>query len=240
MPYSLAAADYDQDGLLDVYVCGYGNNYESFADSGAPLPYHDANNGAPNTLLRNLGELQFQDVTQETGLDENNRRYSLAASWQDFDQDGDPDLYVANDFGRNNLYVNRLNEDGRFHDLAADYGVEDQAAGMSAAWGDFDRDGWLDLYVGNMYSAAGNRITFQGRFQQGANNDVVGHYRHFARGNTLFRNQAGSRFEDVSDAARVTVGRWAWCSLFADINNDGWLDLLVANGHVTSVQPDDL
>ncbi|MCA9170965.1 MAG: VCBS repeat-containing protein, partial [Planctomycetales bacterium] len=185
MPYSLAACDYDNDGLLDLYVCGYGNNYESFADSVVPLPYHDANNGSANSLYRNRGDFNFENVTDSVGLDENNTRYSFSASWQDFDSDGDFDLYVANDFGRNNLYVNRINEDGKFHDMAAAYGVEDIGAGMSATWGDYDRDGWLDLYVSNMFSSAGNRITTQERFQLGADSQTVGHYQRFARGNSL-------------------------------------------------------
>ena len=91
-----------------------------------------------------------------------------------------------------------------------------------------------------MFSSAGNRITTQSRFQPSADKQTVQHYRRFARGNSLFRNQFGKHFEDVSEAAQVTLGRWAWSSQFADINNDGWLDLLVANGHVTGVQPDDL
>ena len=70
--------------------------------------------------------------------------------------------------------------------------------------------------------------------------ETIGNYRRFARGNTLFRQNRAGRFEDVSVPSNVTMGRWAWSSLFADINNDGWLDILVADGHVTGVEPDDL
>ena len=95
------------------------------------------------------------DVTQETGLNQNNSRYTLSASWNDFDLDGDQDLYVANDFGRNNLY---RNDEGKFIDIAAEAGVEDLSAGMGVCWGDYNQDGLMDLYVSNMFSSAGNRV----------------------------------------------------------------------------------
>ena len=94
---------------------------------------------------------------RRSGIDENNRRFSRSACWEDYDNDGDQDLYVANDFGRNNLYRNDGGHFDRRCRLAGD--VEDSAAGMSAAWGDFNRDGNMDIYVANMFSSAGSRIT---------------------------------------------------------------------------------
>jgi len=223
---SISAIDYDVDGLLDVFLCGYYDRSGDRLGLGRPMPYHDANNGVQNFLLRNR-RWQFDDVTTETGLNQNNQRFSYAASWEDFDNDGDPDLYVANDFGRNNLY---RNDGGHFTDIAAQAGVEDLSAGMSVSWGDFNRDGWMDLYVGNMFSSAGNRIAFQRRYRDGQ--DASGFQRH-ARGNSLFSNQGDGTFLDVSEEAGVTLGRWAWSSNFVDFNNDGWEDLLVANGMVT-------
>jgi hypothetical protein len=239
-PYSLSAADYDNDGWLDLYVCSYGNNLENFSDSVAPLPYHDANNGVANTLYKNEGNGSFRDVTKDVGLDENNRRFSFSGVWEDFDNDGDQDLYVANDFGRKNLYVNDVNQSGRFRDRAAEFGVDDPGSGMSAEWGDYDNDGRMDLWVGNMFSSAGNRITFQERFLPGQNERHVDTYRRFARGNSLFQNTGPGPFRDTSIDAGVTLSRWAWSSIMADINNDGWQDLMAVNGHLTSVEPDDL
>jgi hypothetical protein len=237
---SMAAADYDLDGNLDIYVCGYFSR-ETGADQvglGRPLPYHDANNGARNYLLKNEGEWRFSDVTDAVGLDENNRRFSYAAAWSDYDNDGDADLYVANDFGRNNLY---RNEAGHFTDVAAEAGVEDISAGMSACWGDYNRDGRMDVYIGNMFSSAGNRIAYQRKFNSAADETARQQFQRHARGNSLFENAGDGTFRDVTMTAGVNMGRWAWSSNFADINNDGWEDIIIANGMVTSAtDPNDL
>ncbi|MAE66379.1 MAG: hypothetical protein CMJ18_19080 [Phycisphaeraceae bacterium] len=235
---SMCAADFEGDGLLDVYVCAY----EPQDDTGllpTPVPYHDANNGGANVLLRNSGGFAFTDVTARAGLNVNNQRFSFAAAWEDYDRDGDMDLYVANDFGRNNLY---RNDAGRFTDVAAPAGVEDTASGMSVSWGDVNRDGQADLYVGNMYSAAGNRVTYQPRFasQQSGPAALVASLQRMARGNTLYLATGDGTFSDVSDTAAVTMGRWAWSSLLTDWNNDGWLDVVVANGFITNEDTGDL
>ena len=240
--YSITAADYDNDGDLDLFFCGRNPAREQGTPEGIlgmPIPYHDANNGGPNILLRNDGGFRFVDATKSTGLDTNNRRYSYAASWEDFDNDGDMDLYVANDFGRNNLYRNDLKNGRRtFHDMAKEMQVEDISAGMSVTWGDYDRDGWMDVYVSNMFSSAGNRIAYQRQFRS-ESRDNVSHFQRHARGNTLFRNDRSS-FNDVSLAAAVTMGRWAWGSKFVDLNNDGWEDLYVTNGFITTEDTGDL
>jgi len=240
--YSLSAADYDNDGDLDIYACGYNARKQDPVNRGLPfpLPYHDAENGGANNLLRNDGNFAFADATEETGLNANNSRFSFAAAWEDYDNDGDMDLYVANDFGRNCLY---RNDGGRFTDVAAMAGVEDHASGMSVSWADYNRDGWMDVYVGNMFSAAGNRVTYQRRFSEGLSNETTANVQRMARGNTLFANMGrsgASVFRDVSEQAAVTMGRWAWASRFIDINNDGWQDLVVANGYVTNEDSSDL
>ena len=180
---------------------------------------------------------RFSYVTKAAGLDENNRRFSYAASWEDFDNDGDLDVYVANDFGRNNLY---RNDNGKFTDVAKEAGVEDVSAGMSITWGDYNNDGWMDIYVSNMFSSAGNRIAYQGKFQSGAGDETKKLFQRHARGNSLFENAKDGTFRDVSVDAGVTMGRWAWGSRFLDINNDGWQDILVANGFLTQGKSDDL
>ncbi len=236
--YSLAAADYDNDRLLDVYVCSYNHVPGAIGDAAQihPDSYFDANNGVRSVLLQNAGNFRFRDVTRDVGLEMNNRRYSFAASWEDFDNDGDLDLYVANDYGRNCLY---RNDDGRFTDVAPQLNAEDIASGMSVAWGDYDNNGFMDLYTSNMWSSAGNRITFHERFPID-HRTAQALIRRSAKGNTLMRNSGGGPFDDVSFSAGVNLGRWAWGSKFLDLNNDGWEDVAVANGMVTGALKDDL
>jgi hypothetical protein len=248
---SLAAADADLDGDLDIYVCAYKQDDLTrdagvlSIGAGAGFIYHDAENGAPNLLFRNdireAGSWAFRDVTVESGLDADNRRFSFAAAWEDFDDDGDQDLYVANDFGRSVLYRNDTPRGGpaRFLQVAAAAGVENNASGMGVTWADYDRDGRMDVHVSNMFSAAGSRVTAQGLFKPDAADDVRARLRHFAEGDTLLRN-AGGAFEDVTGAAGIAMARWAWSSNFTDMNNDGWEDLVVANGYITTEDPGDL
>lgn len=233
-----ALADYDLDGDLDLYVCAY-DFWQSGGEYDAPTPYYDAVNGPPNLLFRNDGNGSFEEVSEQAGLEPTNNRFSFAAAWGDYDSDGDPDLYVANDFGRNNLYRN--DGDGRFTDVAAELGVEDLGAGMSVAWGDYDGDGDLDLYTANMWSSAGLRITASDRFDEVAKSESIRSlFRRQAQGNSLFRNDGADGFIDVSAQAGVRSGRWAWSSDFVDLDNDGFLDLFVQNGYITGERLDDL
>jgi len=232
--YSLAAADYDLDGDLDLYATRYVET--TYGDS-IPMPLHDATNGPRNHLLRNEGQLQFSDVTDSSGLGEGNNRFSSAAGWADVDRDGDPDLYVSNDFGRNQLF---RNDGGTFVNVASELAVEDQAAGMGVDFGDVDGDGDLDLLVSNMFSSAGRRITTQGRFQPQSPGDVRAGLARHALGNSLFLAEPEGAWTDASDSSGLRMGRWAWGARLIDFNNDGRLDVLVPNGFVTGTEPDDL
>lgn len=238
--FSISAADYDLDGDLDVYACVYGAEDDAGGKRGfealSPVPFHDAENGGRNVLLENLGGFRFADVTADVGLDAKNSRWSFSAAWEDFDRDGDADLYVANDFGRNSFYRN--DREAGFVEIGAEAGVQDIGAGMSVTWGDWNRDGWMDVYVGNMFSNAGHRIGAREDF--GAAHDADGRdgLRRMAEGNTLFAADGKGHFSDVTSAAGVGMGRWAWSSGFADINNDGWEDILIANGYLTQPRKD--
>jgi hypothetical protein len=251
---ALTAVDFDGDGMLDIHVCVNGPDSEmteTIAEMvGAvneQFVYYDAANGGANQLFRNLMPSQrwaFENVTDRVGLDIDNRRWSLAAAWEDVDNDGDQDLYVANDYGPNNLFRNDIVDGKRvFRDVAADVGAQDTASGMSVSWADYNRDGRMDVHISNMFSAAGGRITRQPRFLPAQSEALRATYVRFARGNTLLQNQGQGesfKFTDVSDAAGITMGRWAWSSNFVDVNNDGWDDLVVANGYLSTSDKRDL
>ncbi|MGA7413999.1 MAG: FG-GAP-like repeat-containing protein, partial [Bryobacteraceae bacterium] len=231
-----AAADYNRDGLLDIYFCLY-VYYQGTDQYKYPVPYYDANNGPPNFLMRNNGDGTFRDVTAETGLSQNNARYSFCCGWNDFNQDGWPDLYVVNDFGRKNLYRNRQ---GRFTDIAAQAGVEDTGAGMSVCCFDYNNDGAEDLYVANMWTAAGERISMQENFQKREPAPVRAAYRKHAMGNSLYKNRSKGAFQDETATAGVGIGRWAWSSDAWDFDHDGFPDLYIANGMVSGPLREDL
>ncbi len=232
-----AVADYDRDGWLDIYFCLY-LYYQGTDQYKYPSPYYDAENGPPNFMMRNQRDGTFRDVTAETGLDKNNTRYSFCCGWSDYNRDGWPDLYVVNDFGRKNLYRN--NGDGTFADVAPQAGVEDVGAGMGVCWLDYDNDGAEDLYVANMWTAAGMRISTQEIFQKNAPEKVRALYRKHAMGNSLFRAAGGNAFQDRGASAGVEMGRWAWSSDAWDFDHDGFPDLYVANGMVSGPSRDDL
>ena len=241
---SMAMADYDKDGFVDLYLCVYSYLYGAGEDkAGTPAPYHDARNGPPGVLLHNDGHGHFVEATRQTGLDVGNDHYHFAAAWADYDGDGWPDLLVSNDFGTKNLYHNlgRQNGQVRFEDVAEKAGVLDHGAGMSAAFFDYDNDGKLDIYIGNMWSDNGRRVTAQPEFMKDAPEEVRALYRRHARGNSLFRNLGDGRFEDVTLAARAEMGRWAWSSDAIDFDGDGFEDLYVVNGMLSRASgPEDL
>jgi tetratricopeptide (TPR) repeat protein len=231
-----AVADYDRDGWLDIYFCLY-VYYQGAGQYKYPSPYHDAENGPPNFLLRNQRDGTFRDVTQESGLNQNNTRYSFCCGWADYNRDGWPDLYVVNDFGRKDLYRN--NGNGTFTDVAGEMKVEDIGAGMSVSWFDFDNDGAEDLYVGNMWTAAGERIASQPTFKSNSLSEIRGQYQKHAMGNSLLRNR-GTTFENATASAGVGMGRWAWSSDAFDFDHDGLADLYVTNGMVSGPSREDL
>lgn len=236
----MAAADYDRDGKLDLYLCCY-IYFQSEAQYIYAVPYHDANNGPPNFLFRNKldqnGAGVFEDVTAEAGVDQNNHRFSFAPAWCDAEGSGWPSLYVANDFGRNNFYRNR---EGKFTDAAAEAGIEDMGPGMSSSWFDYDGDGRPDLYVANMWSASGQRVVRSPRFAPAQGAGMAEAYHRHTKGNSLFRNRGEGKFEETTDREQVAMGRWAWSSVGRDLDNDGSPEIVVTCGMLSNTSENDV
>jgi hypothetical protein len=248
---SVSVVDYDLDGLLDVYFSTYAADIldESVDDVAEALaPYLASSDieelerrmhpevmqnqylnypGPPNTLLKNMGDGRFK-IVEVPILKAFRNTYQ--STWADFDGDGDADVYLANDFALNNLVRNDGN--GRFVDITDEFGVADIGFGMGASWGDYNNDGKQDLYVSNMFSKAGLRITSQ-------LSTLDSRFGKMARGNSLFQNDSLS-FNKVSGlkepSLTVEAAGWAWGGQFIDVDNDGYQDLHVLSGYYTAPQ----
>jgi hypothetical protein len=180
---NMVQADYDNDGLVDVYVV-----------RGAWLGKDGRH---PNSLLKNLGNNQFRDVTFDVGLDV--RHPTATAAWGDYDNDGDLDLYVPNEDSTAQLF---RNDNGQFTDVAAQAGVQNNRYAKGTCWGDFDGDRLPDLYVSN---TNGN--------------------------NRLYRNLGNGSFKDVAEELKTTKPNLSFPTWFWDANGDGYLDIYVASYH---------
>jgi hypothetical protein len=215
-----AWADFDHDGRLDLFVSRYVHTdihhlpqpgSTSFNYKGLPLEV-PAKQGETSLLFHNRGDGTFEEISFKAGVDNAEKRRGMGVTWGDYDNDGWPDLFVANDMDANYLYRNK--HDGTFEDVGMVAGVALDSAGlelgnMGGDFGDFDRDGKLDLVV----TRFGNQPM------------------------SLYRNQAEKGFSDTDWDAKI--GRASsppvkWGVGFADFDNDGWPDIFVANGNISS------
>jgi enediyne biosynthesis protein E4 len=222
--FSAGAAwvDYDRDGKVDLFVSRYVhvdmNKLPELGSDEKFCRYHNVlvqcgpwgMQGEPDLLFHNRGDGTFEEVSKKAGLDDPHHYYGLGATWGDYNNDGWPDLYVANDTGPNFLYRNR--HDGTFEEEGLMDGIAVGADGseqgsMGVTWGDYDHDGRLDMFVTNFVDQSA----------------------------TLYHNLGDRGFEDVTlqaGLAKLTYPLVAWGTSFFDADNSGWLDLFLDAGHV--------
>ena len=209
----VALLDYDNDGWLDIYLL---NSSTVAALKGKEAP--------PRAMLfHNNHDGTFSDVTEKAGVA--NERWGFGVAVGDYDNDGWPDIYVAN-FGKNRLYHN--NHDGTFTDVAERAGVTVGGWSAGPSWGDYDHDGRLDLFVPGYakYNVENPQsCDFMGTKLSCGPLGLTGEQDH------LFHNNGDGTFTDVSDKAGVSdpKGYYGFASTFVDVDDDGWVDLLVAN-----------
>ena len=215
----VALLDYDQDGWLDIYMVN-GSTFDAISGK-APAPHA--------ALFHNNHDGTFTDVAAKAGV--TNERWGMGVAVGDYDNDGWPDLFVAN-FGKNRLYHN--NHDGTFTDTAEKAGVQLGNWSSGPTFGDYDGDGRLDLFVSGYVhfdpdqgtrSTASNFCQFRGVNVMCGPRGLKGEHDH------LFHNNGDGTFTDVSEKAGVTDpnGYYGFTSVFVDLNNDGKVDLLVAD-----------
>jgi hypothetical protein len=203
---AVIAFDADRDGHLDLLFGNYFqpvNLLDLKTTKVLPNDLDKAVNGGGVTFWRNNGDGTFTDATEKAGL-ANHAGWILDVGHGDLDNDGDPDIYLAGDYGTDRLYFN--NGDGTFRDATERAIGFDTKKGMNAEFADYNNDGWLDIYVTN--------ITDE----------------YMKECNMLWHNNGDGTFTDLSKETGTCDTLWGWAAKFADFDNDGWLDLFAVNG----------
>lgn len=252
-------ADYDRDGLMDCYLLTYRVfelaeehpqlkiRYDTenkkhlvhpdFIDDYHFIEGHMAELGRQDRLLRNEGDGTFRDVTGSAGLSKV-LNLGLSATWWDYNNDGWPDLYVANDFyDPDKLWRN--NGDGTFTDVLPAMAPSTAWFAMGSDFGDINRDGWLDYFVSDM-SAPDHYGQKMRMGEMGASRWFLewAEPRQFMR-NPVFLNSRGERFREIGYLSGLESTGWSWAARFADLDCDGWEDAFFTNGMARDVNNSD-
>ncbi|QDT10297.1 FG-GAP repeat domain-containing protein [Planctomycetes bacterium K23_9] len=227
-PMGACVADYDCDGLPDLYVLY--QDKKRIRRSRKPKPWvGDAKTGAENHLWHNEGG-HFRDVTIESRSGAG-ARHSFAAVWHYMDDDHFPDLYVANDFGQN-VHLRNLGN-GKFEEVSKVVGTSDFATSMGACSGDLNNDGRPELYVANMYSKMGRRI-IKNVGDEDYPSGIYEQIKGSCAGNRLYTAQGdSSSFREISEVAGVNDVGWAYAPTMADFDSNGFLDIYATTGFMS-------
>ena len=219
-------ADYDHDGNIDIYV---------FRASSVPKEGSwirgKVSDELGNQLLRNIGGWTFEDVTEKLNATGGSRSV-FSTIWWDANSDGWQDLYVIHEFGNGILLVNNNGKGFTEHQLtdgSADFGS------MGVTFGDFDNDGFPDLYVASMYSSAGKRVI--GNLRPDAYpTALMLELNRMVAGSQLYHNLGGLQFEQVGSDYDVDQVGWAYGPAMVDLDNDGWLDIYATAGFISKTR----
>lgn len=230
-PMSCAVADFDCDGHLDLYILF--QHSKTRRPTGARGWVGDDDSGGENELWRNTGDGVFEEVAAARGVT-GGLKHSFSAAWLHANDDHFPDLYVANDFAKNSLFLN--NGDGSFRDVSEVSGTADFATSMGVAVGDINGDGQPEIYVANMYSKMGRRIikhVDSGDYPPGVYEQIKGS----CAGNRMYQLSGdGESWNEVSEKIGVNAVGWAHAPALADFNCDGLLDVYATAGFLSSVK----
>jgi hypothetical protein len=214
-------AEFDRDGKIDLFIARLGVRPKSWLEE-------TSQTSPPCQLLRNLGNWRFEDVSDRLGPSVMGRSV-FSAVWSDFNSDGWPDLYSINEFGDGIMYFNR--EGKKFDSVDIDQKISSFGA-MGVTSGDFDNDGNIDVYAGEMYSKAGSRVI--GNMKPDAYApEVMTRLRSLVDGSELYHNLGNEKFEGVGKKMQVHDVGWAWGPVAADFDNNGLLDIYATAGYIS-------
>ena len=220
---SISVADYDRDGLVDLYICRSSPN----PDGGSWINGKMEDN-YETQLIKNKGNFIFEDVTKKSNAS-GEKRSVFTTVFSDFNNDFWPDIYMIHEFGNGVLLLN--DQKGKFEkimiaEFASDFGS------MGLASGDFNNDKNIDIYVSSMYSSAGTRVISNLK-ENSFDKKVMSELKSMVRGSQLYSNLGELKFEKMADKYNLASVGWGYGPIMSDLNNDSWLDIYTTSGFVS-------